>query len=364
MPPKKLSVAKRKSLFSPENGAVLVMRTVTILLAGFLIMLADQFMADMGAMIRPPDHQAITHGADTQAAEAEVAKLNVALEQKVGEAQTVQGARDVAARDYAAQKETYDNWLKARTTIGSPGQDADIVARVHGLDEKMAVKREWADKLDHVQAERRDIVQRIEALRADIRAQVKAAEETYRKAMDGYQLKMFGWRMAIVLPFLALGVYAFVRWRAAKYRALAWGYILFSFYAFFFGVVPYLPSFGGYLRYAVGVVLTVAGGIYAIRGMQAYTESKRRELQLSSAERAKAIDEEAAIAAFREHRCPSCDHDYSFPKASPAEPEPFYCFHCGLQLFGPCAACGTVNFVHFNHCKNCGAALKDGTAAA
>ncbi|MEI6986904.1 MAG: zinc ribbon domain-containing protein [Rhodospirillaceae bacterium] len=349
---------RRKHLISPETASALVMRLVTVLLAAFLIMLADQFMEDLGAWIRAPDHRSLTHGADTQATEAEIAKLAMALEQKEAEAKSVQAALAVATRDYAAQKETYDNWLRARTTVGSPGQDAGILDRARTLDQKMAVRREWADQLDQIVTAQRDIGKKINSLRADVRKQTQIAEEHYRSEVDSYELKMFALRMAVVLPFLIFGIYTFVRWRKSRYRALAWGYIIFSCYAFFFGVVPYLPSYGGYLRYTIGIFLTVAGGIYAIRGMQSFAERKRQELLLSSAERAKTIDEEAAITSFRDHRCPSCDHDYTLPKANPSEPEPSFCYHCGLQLYGACISCTTFNFVHFNHCKNCGAVLK------
>ncbi|MBF0561147.1 MAG: hypothetical protein HQL37_03815, partial [Alphaproteobacteria bacterium] len=200
--------------------------------------------------------------------------------------------------------------------------------------------------------------QRINALHSAELDQAHAAEKHYQSEVETYTLKMFALRMAVVLPFLLLGVFTFVRWRKSRYGALAWGYILFSVYAFFFGVVPYLPNFGGYLRYVVGIVLTVAGGIYAIRGMQAYAERKRQELLLTSAERAKTISEEAAVASFRDHRCPSCDSNYALPKMISSEPEPSFCYHCGLQLYGTCAACGTINFVHFNHCKTCGTTLR------
>ena len=216
---------RRKRLLSPETASTLVMRAVTLLLAGFLIMLADQFMEDLGTWIRIPDHEVLTHGADTKVTEAEISKLAAALELKAAEASSVEAALGVAVRDYASQKETYDNWLRARTTVGSPDQDADILARAHSLDEKMAVRRQWAERRDQVSGEQRELNHKIETLRLAEKSQELAGEEHYQNEVDRYDLYMFALRMAIVMPFLCFGIYAFVHWRSSRYSAIVWGYI-------------------------------------------------------------------------------------------------------------------------------------------
>jgi hypothetical protein len=348
---------KHKRSLSPEAAASLVTRAVAALFALFLIMLSDQFNSDLGSWMGPPARDAARDAG--RAAETALAALRAEDEQREAEAQSLRAALDTASRDYAAQKEVFDNWLRARGTIGSPDQDPEVLARVRALDEKMAARGQWSARLDAVAAARRGLDARAAGLRAEEQAERTAAESRWRAEEARWELKVFALRMGVALPILALGVLAFVRWRRARYAALAWGYIIFSGWVFFVGVVPYLPSFGGYLRFAVGAALTAAGGVYATRGIQAYAERRRRDLLASSAERARRVSEDAAVAAHRERRCPSCDHDWTLSKATPGEAEPSFCWHCGLRLHGACPDCGTVNFVHFNHCKHCGRGLRE-----
>jgi len=174
--------------------------------------------------------------------------------------------------------------------------------------------------------------------------------------------------LIFVAPILAIGIFLFIRFRKSKFWPFVWGYILFSLYAFFVGLIPYWPNFGGYIRYAVGIVLTILLGYYVIKKLTAYIERKRAELQASTQERAKKIEHLAAIKAFSSHSCPSCERDFLITKIHPQtkklkdivleEDAPGYCPHCGLELFGKCKKCGRRNFVHFLFCSSCGLPLK------
>jgi hypothetical protein len=186
----------------------------------------------------------------------------------------------------------------------------------------------------------------------------------YEKALKKYDLKVFLIRLIFVAPVLALGVFFFIRYRQHKFYPLLFGFTLFSFYAFFFGLVPYLPSYGGYVRYSVGVVLTAGLGYYAIKRIRQFIEQKQAELKISTQERAKKIQTTVAEKALENHFCPSCGKDFllrkwEFSAIKAAETDIYkyittFCRHCGMELFKQCENCGTKNFAHLPFCSLCG----------
>ena len=337
---------------------------IALVLCGFLISLSGKLMDDVDQWKESPQ-LASFEDLDLIAKEnRRVSEIEAEIEVKRGQEKSLQNTLEIADNKYDNAKESFDNWLKARKTIGSPKEDKAILKRAKKLDEYFKIQQDWKKELQVLNTD-------IQAMRASksvvndriIEAQDRAYE-LQAKAIQKYNLKVFLIRLLFILPILLLGIFFIVKFRKHKYWPLFLGFVLFSFYAFFFGLVPYLPSYGGYIRYSVGIILSVVFGIYAINKIKAFIARKKNELKAPTTERAKKVQTETAEKALDAHMCPSCGKDFIVKKwDKPSDKKKQYssyglvtnfCRFCGLELFKPCGKCGEENFVHLPYCASCG----------
>ncbi len=212
--------------------------------------------------------------------------------------------------NYNNAKQSFDNWLAARKTVGSPREDKEVLLRANQLDEYFKTQQAWRNELSLIESDISRLYDEIAELRTLKSEERDRAQEELSIAMRSYELSVFVIRLLFIFPILLLSIFFMVKFRKHKYWPLFLGFILFGFYGFFFGLVPYLPSYGGYVRYTVGIVLSVIIGIYAINKFREYLDKKKNELKESSTERAKKVQIEIAEKAFDKHICPSCGKDF------------------------------------------------------
>jgi len=325
-----------------------VRRIIAFLFFSSLLGLANVALRDMGKMERQAA-EADFFDAGTLALRDEIRDRQRHLQGMHTEMAAIERDLTAVTNQIESRTKEFSTWKDVREATNEARENGQLHSRVESLDTLRARERELLKS----QAAKADDIANAERILEDRRNQFEKVAASARDKADRQnrhnELVVFAWRLGLTLPILALGIVAFVRWRGHKFAPLAWGFIWFSVYVFFFELVPYLPSFGGYLRYGAGVVLVAAGGVYAVRGMSNYLERKRKELADDRATRAKRITAENAILAFRSHSCPSCGQDYLL-----AGEKPEHCFHCGLRLFEPCRQCGHVNFSFFSFCSHCG----------
>ena len=339
---------------------------ISFLLAIFLIGMANRIIWDIDGVEQRPYVTDFEIHTDVKKYRVLRQSIQDSIQTKQDEKENVQLSVDLVQNALEEQQASFKTWISTRTATQSSRVNAEIQRRNRLLDSlRTSLKTEKAARL-LLQA-------RIEDFRAEGRTyedaidkEMSKARKLYVNAERAYDLRIFISRLLFVIPILLLGIWLLLKKRKHSYWPLFRGVVFFAFYAFFIGLVPYLPSYGGYVRYAIGILLSVLLGMYAIKHLKAFVKRKKEELQLSSVERSKQIKNEVAEKALENHMCPSCGKDYLINEIFQSGKSKnrsgnlkvtTYCRHCGLQLFKNCNTCDTKNYAHLPHCYSCGDTL-------
>jgi predicted RNA-binding Zn-ribbon protein involved in translation (DUF1610 family)/murein DD-endopeptidase MepM/ murein hydrolase activator NlpD len=256
----------------------------------------------------------------------------------------------VAQSNTQAARETFDNWVATRGATQLPEHDAELIERTRALD---ALKAEERQALAEVEAQQQVLLDANQAgeRAAARREQLEApAREAIGKASRAMELRVFLYRLALTLPLLALAGWLFARKRQSAYWPFAWGFIIFALFAFFFELVPYLPSYGGYVRHIVGIVITVAVGRYAIVSLQRYLARQKAAEALPDQERRRTLRYDTVVARIGKGVCPGCERPIDVH-----DPSLDFCPHCGIGLYDRCGSCTTRKNAFSRFCFACGA---------
>jgi predicted RNA-binding Zn-ribbon protein involved in translation (DUF1610 family) len=340
-----------KFLRVPERLFALVMALVSLAFAAFLIGLGSKVVADLPRL----EHRVSIeqHVASPQALKALRAEIEQrAKEQRELAARASQArlTHTSASNAYASARSGFDNWLATRTATTDPAQDPEVIQRTRNLDGLEAKRRETQTALEALDRQMLDSTQRVDALREREGEMLDGARPAMQRALLWQELRVFGARLALTLPLLVLAGWFWARQRRSDYWPLYRGFVLFAAFTFFFELVPYLPSYGGYVRYAVGVIVTAIVGHYVIKAMRRYLAQRKTVAAQSEAERRGALDAEAALKKLAANVCPGCERPVLTTDKAAAN----FCVHCGLKLFDACGACQTRKNAFFHYCPTCG----------
>ncbi len=250
---------------------------------------------------------------------------------------------------YTGERESFDAWIATRAATEQASQNPEVLARTRKLDDLKARERTAETRAEALETKQNDLQQTKSAhdkQESDIR---DAGQSQYDRAVRRMELRVFLLRLALTLPLLLLAVWLFLKRRKSPRWPFVWGFIFFALFTFFFELVPYLPSYGGYFRYLVGIALTVWGGNYAITALRNYLEQQKAAEQRPEEERRRDLGYEMAQARLAKRICPACERPLDTSDVSGN-----FCMHCGLRVFENCPRCQTrqTSFSHF--CRACG----------
>ena len=252
-----------------------------------------------------------------------------------------------AQADHQSARQAFDAWVTTRQATQRADQDREVIERTTQLEQLRKKERDQLAAMEAIEKKLLDVAQsKAQANRAlaDVEEAAAAQFESGQKAIE---LRVFIYRLAFVLPLLGVSIYLFVKHRRQTYWPFVWGFIFFSAFAFFVALVPYLPSYGGYVRYTVGVVVTLVAGRYAIAALQRYIEQQRALEHQPDAQRKHDIDYDLALTRIGKGICPSCERPITAATDN-------FCQHCGIEVFDACPACGTRKIAFSKFCFHCG----------
>lgn len=251
--------------------------------------------------------------------------------------------------DYQSTRRTFENWLATRDVTQQSSQDDELLSRTQQLDKLKALEREAETAVEGLSQTQLDQNQ----LETRLQSQVRKLEElAYKKLYDQQQqqsTRVFLYRLLLTLPLLGVAAWLFAKKRKTPYWPFVWGFIIFALIAFFVELVPYLPDYGGYVRYLIGILMTVLGGKYAISALQNYLEKQKLAEAQPQLLRREELSYDTALARLSKNVCPGCERGVDLKDVHND-----FCPHCGIGLFNTCATCNTRKSAFSKFCHGCG----------
>lgn len=325
---------------------------VAVIFALFLIGLGGLVVQDLPELDPPRGVEAYLDAPAVEAVKRELRTLETRIADQEDQRARAALVHEAARNQTQSARETFANWLATRKATADAETDAALAQRTAELDALKAAERRAQAALEELDQALLSARQAMSAAQSRLMALENAARARWQADQRGVELRVFLLRLAITLPLLALAAWLFVRHRHGTHWPFVWGFVFFALFTFFVELVPYLPSYGGYVHTLVGIVLTLVGGHYAIRALNAYLARQKEAEARTESERRQAIDYEFAHARLAKGLCPGCERPVDL-----RDPARNFCLHCGIGLYTQCPACGARVNAFGRHCHACGARL-------
>ncbi|WP_024538181.1 zinc ribbon domain-containing protein [Comamonas badia] len=326
---------------------------VALVFAGFLIGLGGTIVGDLPQVETAPQLDDYLDMAQVAPLRAQARSAREAQEAARNALEQAELQAGKARSSTQTERESLNAWLATRSATQRSEQDPEVIARARALD---ALQQQELKARQAVQAQQQallDARQQAQGQQQRLAELERGGRERMAGAERAQELRVFLYRLALTLPLLAVAGWLFAKKRKSTWWPFVWGFIWFALFAFFVELVPYLPSYGGYVRYAVGIIVTVLVGRFAIQALNRYLERQKQAEARPDSERRRGLGYDVALSRLAKGVCPGCERAVDLKDGTTD-----FCPHCGIGLFARCAHCSTRRsaFVHF--CPSCGTATE------
>lgn len=322
---------------------------IAFIFASFLIGLGGAVIGDLPQV----EHYYTTEDfIDKAAAEPlrsnlkESTRIRDDINEKINQAQL---KLNTARTDYNTAHDTFNNWLATRHVTEQSSQDGELISRTKALDGLKSAERSVMTEMDALTEQANEAAQTEQKLKDKLYALEAAAQKKLSDKQRSQEIHVFLYRLALTLPLLGLAGWLFVKKRKTQYWPFVWGFIYFALFAFFVELVPYLPSYGGYVRYIVGILITVIIGRQAIISLNKYLEKQKLAEQMPDLQRREELSYDTALARLAKSVCPGCERSVDLKDVTND-----FCPHCGIGLHDYCQKCESRKNAFVKFCHRCG----------
>lgn len=326
---------------------------VAVVFASFLIGLGSAVVDDLPQVEQRLVLENFMDTSQAQPLRETQAALHKAQEAALQAKEQAQLQWEQARSDTQVARESFQNWIATRAATQRSEQDPEVMARNQHLEQLRQTERQAQQALQAQEQALLDAQQQSDRVAQQWQALEEAAHEKLQKAQRAQELRVFLYRLALTLPLLVIAGWLFAKHRKNPWWPFVWGFIFFALFAFFVELVPYLPSYGGYVRSAVGIVVTLLVGRWAIVALQRYLERQRQAEALPASERRTQLGYDKAWSYISKGVCPGCERQVDLKDGMTD-----YCPHCGITLFEHCHACQTRTSSFAKFCFHCGTAAQ------
>jgi hypothetical protein len=259
-----------KGVRVPERAYRALLWLVSIVFAGFIVGLGNLVIGDLPLVDRQVVAEAPAQTPEQQRLGREIATIEASRGEIDDKLEIARLKLEQAQRASANGTQTFSAWIATRTATENPEQDTELLARTRQLEQLKAAERATEAEIAALENARLPLDQRQNALQTRISDIETAALPAHERAMFMAELRVFLLRLLITLPMLAVAVWMVAKKRKSDHWPLMRGFVLAAVFVFFVELVPYLPSYGGYVRYAVGILLTFVAGHFLVKNMRTY----------------------------------------------------------------------------------------------